>query len=245
MFLVIVIVVYTALASGITAAYANLNYTGSLGQGWSLDFLETFDFETTQTQNLTKPALFFFPNEVEYLDLSPNRKAGWRNEPIGEDYLQVWAKGIGFPANLIYNNLVPYGLSESDYTFAAASSYGVSENYLIDEYDEYNNYTYVIFNKGGQLETHVLFSPQFYYNETADEITWIYDNMTASITAGELTVTVGVNVTYFDYFSIDKVFGQLVGFGGIYSGMPDEINYLISGIWWAMIILLGVKLVVG
>lgn len=238
-FLIIVIVVYTALATGISASYASVSFSGALGQGWDLDILEAFDFESTQTENISKPALFLFPNTVYYTDFTPERSVSWRNELLGDDFLYVESKGIGFPANLLWNNLKPDGVEDSG-TFA-----GVGESYLISEYNYDKNYTYLVFNRGGQLETHVLFSPQFYYNETAEAITWIYDNMTASIDAGELTVTVGVNVTYQDAFDISKIFGQLVGFGSIYTGMPDEVNYLISGIWWTMILLLGVKLVVG
>jgi len=235
-YLVIVIVVYTVLAGGITAGYAGTTYETDEN---SLDLYDLLDFEDSQTENISKPTIPVFPETVYYDTLSPERLVNWRVELLTDDFFYIDAKGIGFPANLIWNNLKPEGLDPDDFDTLA----GVSEQYIIDNYDTDKNYTRVVFNKGGQLETTALFSPQFDYNGTV--ISWAYENMTAAIADGELTVTLGVNATYIDAFDVNKILGNMVGFGAIYGDMPQEINMLVSGVWWALIILLGVKLAVG
>lgn len=235
-FLVVVIVAYTTLAGGITATYAGLTYEGDDN---SIDIYDVLNYADTETMNLSRPAVPFFPETAYYTGLSPERSANWRLEIISEAFFYVEAKGIGFPANLIFNNLEPEGLEPN--SFGTLS--GVSESYVIDNYDTDKNYTHVVFNKGGQLETHALISPQFNYNGTY--ITYMYDNMTDAINNGEVTITLGVNASYIDAFDVNKIMGNIVGFGAIYNEMPTEVNIFVSGIWWALIILLGVKLVVG
>ena len=230
-FLVVIIVVYSALATGIVAAFAVEEYEGD---SKDFDLLDALDWEVSQYENISKPVIF--ENKVEYTDLDPDREVRW-TQLIFEDVLKVDSKGIGFPDNVFWTKLNPEGISDSQNN--------VLESFIIDNFDTEKNYTYIVFNSGGKLETHALFSIQFYYNVTGDAITYLYDSIEDSIDAGELTVMLGTNLTYIDAFDVGKITSTIIGFGSIYTGIPAEVNFLISGIWWILIILLGVKLIVG
>jgi len=225
-FMCVVIFVYTTLAGGVVSTYAKTDYSPNIN---TLNINEFgVDFEFYEYYNISKPILSV--TDVYYTTLIPERRVTWWNPVVGEGWFTVSCKGIGFPANLLWNRLEPLKFYESD---------------IISNYNENLNYTYEIFNKKGQLETHVIFSTQFFYNSTTDEIFYLYDDIQDSINNGELTVLVGTNATYIDNYDIGRIFGMLVGFGIVYDDIPNEINVLISGIWWIIIILLGIKLVLG
>lgn len=224
-FLVMTLVIYTLLANGVVSTFAKTKFENPYA-----NIVKDFDtgiyFENSDVKNITEPS--FVASEAIFDDLNPSGKLTWESDFLGNDRLKVFRFGYDW-----WNGWISYPLNPYE---------GYSSTELIEDYNPNANYTRKVFDFGGDLEVYVFFCPLYYYDEVSGTVNYIYDGLEDSFNNGAITVVMGTNQTYTGS-DIDTVLGILNGFDTY--DMPDLIGDIISTIFWAMIILVIVKLVVG
>ena len=219
----VTLIIYTLLASGIHATvYGSVWLDPYAGKFFDWELSE--EFAEWEVANLTEPTLY---TEHRFEDLDPDALLGWNNAIFGEDFFKTYRYGVDWWESWIYSSVQPSTLYKDE----------ILENYEADKH--YSRFVHQLGD--AHYETHVFYYPLF--NITAGEIIFLYDDLQTSFDNGNLTVVMATNNTYptYDVFS---VFAIVSGFSA-YEGTPTEISALIGGIWWALLILLIVKLFVG
>lgn len=224
-FLVVTLIVYTILVAGVYATFTDSEFETQYGDLPS-DFRlgETVSFTYNDYKNVTPS--FFAGIGVEFTELSPSRYGYWWDKWIGEPVVYIRISSI---------NWWQYGTvkQEPEHTI----------EWILDNYDYDLNQTTWIVDKLTDWETWVFIKPQLYYNETSGEVTYLYDSLEESIENDVFTMVLSTNATLEDNFNIGKVFGLLSGLD--LGGLPAEIGYLTSAVFYALLILASVKLVIG
>lgn len=224
-FLLISLILYTVLVSGVLATFTSSTFIDPYG-GKSLEIDLGEEYEVNDFGNVSLGGLL---------------QEGTRFEGLTPDRLCRWYVGFFEDNHFVINS---YGKNWWDsWTMFKLEPEKMYENEIEELYDYEKNYTKVIYNQGGEFETHVFFSPLFYYNDTSEEITYLNTTIHESIDNELITVVMATNQTYSNIYDIGKIFGMLTGFS-TYS-MPTEISVIVSGIFWGLLILTAVKLVVG
>lgn len=223
-FLVSLLVLYTILVAGITATFEGSDFIDPFG-GKNLNFGDIGDYSTSDYENITRPLIL---NTVYLRDLDPDGKVEWyANLFDEEDSFNVGRLGIDWWDGWIWYSLEPERILESE---------------IITDFDFAKNYSRYFLDRGSKVETTAFFCPQFYYNESSGQPTYLYDNIQDSFDNDVITVILASNMSLTGY-DAGKVIGIITGFS-TYS-IPNEVSVLIAGIFWALVILLIVKLVIG
>ena len=224
--LAVTLVFYTLIGAGISATFNGTAFINPYG-GNDLNIDLVADFVDYDYHNITEPSLFSY-TQVIYEDLSPDGAVRWVSEVWGNDYFTVSRKGLNFWDSFIFFTLKPEKALISD---------------LIADYDYNENRSSIVFNWGGKFETHFYIYPMFYTDEIGEPV-FLYDNLEDSLNDGNCTVFLGVNATFPEYNVFDIV-GVITGFSTLGTETPNEINIVLSSIWWIMFLLLLVKIFIG
>jgi len=222
-FLCVTLILYTILANGIMATFTADKFVDPYG-GRTIDIELGEDYEYNDIKNVTGG---MFPESQVFTALNPDRKIDWYLPLFGKPHFTVYCYGKNWWDSWTTQKLVPVRTYEDE---------------LLQIYNENRNFSKVIYNHGGELETHVFYCPLFYYNESAGEVTYLNDTLADSFDSNKITVIMATNQTFYNY-DIGQIFGLLTGFST--HGMPYEVSVIIGGIFWVLLILLLVKLVVG
>lgn len=228
-FLAVFLVIYGLLIAGVDATFYGGQFINpNSGISNEFDLGETYLYSAYD--NVTPSELFSAYTEFGG-SISPKRYLGWTRS--------IWGGGsftLKCAGNDWWNGWLKYTLPPPS----------ILEEEVLIRYDETKNHTRIKFDVGGDLETSVFFSPLLYYNETETDpqlkVTLIYTTLEESLDNDEITVIVATNSTYTNY-NIGRVFSLLTGFS--VTDIPLEINALVTGVFYAILILLLVKLVVG
>lgn len=223
-FLVTFLIIYSILVAGVYSAFTDVEFKNPYS-GKTISIGEVGDYEFNDIENITRP---LFSNDAYFEDLEPNGKISWIEDVFGADSkFMPFRLGIDWWDGWVYYSLEPQEIFEQE---------------IKDDYNELQNYSRYFCDRGGKLETTVFFCPLFYFNETSETVTYIYEDIEESFDNDEITVIFASNMSY-SGFDIGKVLGLLVGFQTY--DLPSEIGVLVSAVFWGLLILLIVKLVVG
>lgn len=222
-FLTVTLVLYTILCNGVFATFTSDTFVDPYGgKVYDIDLGE--EYENNDIQNVTGA---LFPTNVKFDNLDPDREMGWHTPLFGESWFEVVCYGKNWWDSWSRFGLNPTSMKEAE---------------LLEIYNENQNFSKVVYNHGGEFETHVFYCPLFYYNET-NGVTYLDDTLEESFSNNKITVVMATNQTFSSSYDIGKIFGILTGFS-TYS-MPYEASVVIGGLFWVLLILLIVKLVVG
>ena len=221
-FLAVTLVLYTILANGVMATFTTAKFVDPYG-GRTIDIELGEDYEYNDIKNVTGG---LFPEVQVFTVLNPDRTITWNKPLFGENHFAVHCYGKNWWDSWSHFKLEPKGLHEDE---------------ILQIYNENRNFSKVIYDQGGEFETHVFYCPLFYYNET-NGVTYLDDSLEDSFSNNKITVIMATNQTFYNY-DIGQIFGLLTGFST--HGMPYEVSVIIGGIFWVLLILLLVKLVVG
>lgn len=227
-FMLVTIVCYTLFSTAFFAVIEGSDVEDPYG-GRVSSWEYTAAYPYSQAQNFSLVA----GNQVFYEDLEPTRqvKINFATDPITAlligDGIRFKRAGVDW-----WNSWYYYEMTGSP----------VNKDRLLGQWDPYTNYAKFIFDQGGQFETHAFIYPAWLTDETGNRTGYAYPTITASITAGVLTIVLATNASY-PTFDIGLIFGVLTGFSAY--GAPAPVAIIIGGIWWILVILVIVKLVVG
>ena len=222
-FLCVTLILYTLLANGVMATFTEDKFIDPYG-GRTIDIELGENYQYNDIKNVTGG---FIPDQKHFTALDPDRTIKWTIPLFGEQHFTVHCRGKNWWDSWTFQILDPKELSKSD---------------VLQNYNEYRNFSKFTYNQGGEFETHVFYCPLFYYNETSEEVTYLNDTLADSFTSNKITVIMATNQTFFNY-DASQIFGLLTGFST--HGMPFEVSVIIGGIFWVLLLLLLVKLVVG
>lgn len=222
-FLVICLILYTILVGGVYATFTSDTFTDPYA-GKTINVGEIGDYTYNDIENITRP---LFTNDAYFEDLDPNGKITWWNDVFGDDYFLPFRLGIDWWDGWVFYPLEPERIYEQE---------------IINDFNDEQNYTRYFCDRGGKLETTLFFCPLFYYNETSEEVTYIYDGIEESFENDAITIIMASNMSYTG-FDIGKVMGLLTGFSTY--DLPFEVSVIVSGIFWGLLVLTIVKLVIG
>lgn len=226
-FVAITLIVYTFLATGLVSVYAQTTWVNQYG-GIDFDWKYAESFSDTDYGNLTRPTLPLLFNDLELNDLSPNRKVAWIGGLLESDWFKVSHKGTDWWNGWFYYIDKPNKLTEDE---------------ILANVDYEDESSHFVFNLGdNNYETHVFFYP-LSYTSGGSELVYIYDTLEESFDNDAVTIVVGVNATLPSY-DVFQIFGMVSGFQ-TYGDMPPELSYFLSTIFWALCLMLLVKLFVG
>jgi len=223
-FLTVTLVLYTILVNGVFATFTSSSFIDPYGgKVYDIDLGE--EYQNNDIQNVTGDII---PSMIKFENLDPNRGIKWFRPFFIDGSFTVHAYGKNWWDSWVSFTLNPKEIWEAD---------------LLQLYDSDMNFSKVVYNHGGEFETHVFYCPLFYYNETSEEVTYIDENLETSFDNGEVTVVMATNQTFGSSYDVGKIFGILTGFNTY--DVPYEASVVIGGIFWVLLILLVVKLVVG
>lgn len=223
-FLTVTLVLYTVLTTGLFVTFTGIAFIDPYG-GKTLNIDLGEEFELSEAHNVTGGLI---PPDIKFTDLTPDRMIRWSYNFLTNDDFDVLCYGKNW-----WDSWIPTVLNPKE----------IEEDELLQIYDTNMNFSKVVYNHGGEFETHVFYCPLFYYNETSEEVTYIDENLETSFDNGEITVVMATNQTFTSTYDIGKIFGILTGFSTY--DMPVEVSAIIGGIFWVLLMLLAVKLVVG
>ena len=223
-FLSVTLILYTILCNGVFATFTTETFVDPYGgKVYNLDLGESFEYN--DVQNVTGGII---PPDIMFTVLNPDRMVRWHQPFLVEDSFNVHCFGKNWWDGWTHTKLDPKGLTEAE---------------ILQVYNEDKNFSKIVYNLGGEFETHAFYCPLFYYNETAQEVTYIDEDLETSFDNGEITMILATNQTFLNTYDIGKIFGILTGFSTY--DVPQEASVVIGGIFWVLLILLAVKMVIG
>lgn len=224
-FLVVTLIMYSLLVSGVYATFAGGEFENpysNLDSDFKLG--SNVDFKYNDYENVTPS--FFAGVGSTFDDLSPVRYGIW------------WDKFLGEPEFYVKVSSINWWQSGS---IVCEPRHTVS--WVLENYDYDLNQTFWVVDSLTDWATWVYIKPQLYYNNATGEVTYLYDSLEESIENDVVTMVLSTNATLENQFSIDRVLGLLTGFD--YYDIPVEIGVIVSAVFYAMLVLVSVKLVVG
>jgi len=222
-FLAVTLIMYSILSSAVFATFEGVEFVDPFsGKTFDIDLGEEYEFN--DVKNVTVGGILEY---TSFTELNPDRNIAWYRIPFQSGKFQVTCQGKNLWDSWTQFNLKPEELTESQ---------------ILTVFDNTMNFSKFIYNQGGEFETAVFYCPQFYYNETSEQPTYLYDSLEESFDNDIVTVIMATNATYVNY-DIGRIFGVLSGFSTY--GMPYEVSVLLGGIFWVLLLLTLVKLVVG
>lgn len=226
-FLAITLIIYSLLATGLVSVYASSTWVNRYG-GVDFDWKYAESFVSTDYGNITRPLGALFYETLDFTSLNPDRQIRWVGGLLEDDWFKLYHKGTDW-----WNGWMNY-IDKPEH---------LSESEILANVDHEDESSHFIFNQGdNNYETHVFFYP-LSGTTGGTELVYVYDTLEESFDNDEITIVVGTNATLPSY-DVFQIFGMVSGFQ-TYGDMPTELSVLLSTIFWALTLMLLVKLFVG
>ena len=222
-FLTVTLVLYTILCNGVFATFTGSSFVDPYGgKVYDIDLGE--EYQHNDIKNVTGDII---PSMIVFDNLDPDRAIKWYRPFFIDETFTVHSYGKNW-----WDSWVTFTLNPKS----------ISTDALLQIYNSDMNFSKVVYNHGGEFETHVFYCPLFYYNET-EGVTYLDEDLETSFDNGEITVVMATNQTFRSSYDVGKIFGILTGFSTY--DIPYEASVVIGGLFWVLLMLLIVKLVVG